>query len=192
VELCRVAQVPVLFDITAAHLGYAYALSGRLPDGVILVEDAFADPEMTGTANHPLLLSYLGEAHLRAGRRDDAVVVARRALDLAHQQKERGHEAWVLRLLGDIAAHTDPPDLESAEGHYTQALARAIELGMRPLAAHCHLGLGKLFHLTCDRAKAADHLTTAATMYREMDMGVWREKAEAEVGPPLGTHSKPW
>jgi hypothetical protein len=39
VELCRVAQVRVLFDITAAQLGYAYAVSGRLPEGVILVEE---------------------------------------------------------------------------------------------------------------------------------------------------------
>ena len=133
---------------------------------------------------------YLGEAHLLAGRRNDAAAFARRALDLAHRQKERGNEAWFLRLLGDIAAHADLPDPEAAEGHYTQALARAEELGMRPLAAHCHLGLGKLFHHTGDRAKAAEHLTIAATMYREMDMGVWLEKAEAELGPPLGTHSK--
>jgi tetratricopeptide (TPR) repeat protein len=151
------------------------------------MEEALADPEATGTTQHPLLLAYLGEAHLLADRRHDAVAVARRALDLAQQQKERGNEAWVLRLLGDIAAHADPPDPESAEGHYTQALARADDLGMRPLAAHCHLGLGKLFHRTGDRAKAADHLTTAATMYREMDMGFWLEKAEAELGPAYKT-----
>jgi hypothetical protein len=67
----------------------------------------------------------------------------------------------------------------------------ADELGMRPLAAHCHLGLGKLFQRTDHRAKAAEHLTMAATMYREMDIGFWPEKAEAELQPPLGTHSKP-
>ena len=110
VELCRVTPARVLFDVTAAHLGYAYALSGRLPEGVALMEEALADPAATGTANHPLLLAYLGEAHLLAGRRDDALAVARRALDLAHRQKERGNEAWVLRLLGEIAAQADPPD----------------------------------------------------------------------------------
>ena len=94
-------------------------------------------------------------------------------------------------LLGDIAAHADLPDPEAAEGHYNQALARADELGMRPLAAHCHLGLGKFYSRTGDRAKATEHLTIAATMYREMDMGFWLEKAEAELGPPLGTHTKP-
>ncbi len=181
VELCRVAQVRYFFDVTAAHLGYAYALSGRLPEGVILMEEAFADSAATGTGHHPLLLAYLGEAHLLAGRRDDALAVARRGLDLAHRQKERGNEAWVLRLLGEIAAHPDAPDGQMADGHYRQAMARASELGMRPLVAHCHLGLGKLYGRTGDRPKAHKHLATAATMFREMDMRFWLEKAEEEI-----------
>ena len=74
--------------------------------------------------------------------------------------------------------------MESAEGHYTQAHARADELGMRPLAAHCHLALGTLNRGSGDHAKARQHLTIAATMYREMDMGFWLQKAEAELGPP--------
>ena len=180
VELCRVVPVPALFDVSAAHLGYAYALSGRLPEGVALLEEALSDPAVTGIANHPLFLAYLGEAHLLAGRRDDALAVARRALDLARRQKERGNEAWVLRLLGEIAAQADPPDPESAQAHYSQALARADELGMRPLAAHCHLGLGKLYRRTGDGG-AQEHLTTATTMYREMDMGSWLGRAEAAV-----------
>jgi tetratricopeptide (TPR) repeat protein len=181
VELCWVAQVRVLFDITAAHLGYAYALSGRLPEGVVLMEEALADPGATGTTHHSLLLAYLGEAHLLAGRRDDASAVARRALDLAHRQQERGNEAWVLRLLGEIATQADPPDLEPAEACYGRALARADELGMRPLAAHCHLGLGTVYRRVGDRAKAKEHLTAASTMYREMAMGLWLKKTEAEM-----------
>ena len=150
------------------------------------MEEALADPEATSTIHRPLLLAYLGEAHLLAGRRDDAAAVARHALDLAHRQKERGNEAWVLRLLGDLAAHADPPDFEAAEGHHTLALARANELGMRPLSAHCHLGLGKIYRGIGDGVKAQEHLTAAARMYREMDMGFWLEKAEADLGPPHG------
>jgi len=171
------------FDVAASHLGYAYALSGRLPEGMALMEEALADPAATGTTNHPLLLAYLGEAHLLAGQRDDAIAIAQRALDLARQQKERGNEAWVLHLLGEIAARPDPPDLESAQEHYSQALARAKALGMRPLAAHCHLGLGTLYRRTDKLEQAREHLTTATTMYREMDMGFWLEKAEAELRP---------
>jgi tetratricopeptide (TPR) repeat protein len=181
VEACRVSRMRNPFDIVAGHLGYAYALVGRLPEGVTLLEEALADPEATGTPNHPLLLAYLGEAHLRAGRREDALEVARRALDLAHRQKERGNEAWVLRLLGEITAQADPPDQESAQAHYRQALARADELGMRPLAAHCHLGLGKLYRRVGKRELAQEHLTTATTMYRGMDMRFWLEQAEAEI-----------
>jgi tetratricopeptide (TPR) repeat protein len=178
VELCRVIPARPLLDVAAAHLGYAYALVGRRPEGVALLEEAVADPAATGTNNHPLFLAHLGEAHRLAGRRDDALAVARRALDLAHRQKERGNEAWVLRLLGEVAARADPLDVKSAEEHYRQALARADELGMRPLVAHCHLGLGKLYRRTGDAPKVQEHLTTAATMYREMGMGFYLTQAE--------------
>jgi hypothetical protein len=115
---------------------------------------------------------------------DDAMATARRAHDLAHRQKERGNEAWVLRLLGEIAAHSDPPDRESAQEHYTRALARADELGMRPLAAHCHLGLAQLYRGAGGGPKAEEHRTTAATMYREMGMDSWADRAGATVRRP--------
>jgi len=183
VELCRVIPAPVFFDIPAAHLGYAYALAGRLPEGVVLMEEAPADPAATGTSNHPRFLAHFGEAHLLAGRRDDALAVARRALDLARRQKERGNEAWVRRLLGEIAAHAEPFDRESATEHYGYALTRAEELGMRPLVAHCHLGLGQLSRQAGKPEQAKADVTAAATMYRDMDMRFWLEKAEAVLGP---------
>ncbi len=180
VELCRVIPAPLLFDIGAAHLGYAYTLSGRLQEGMALMEEALAEPAVTGSANHPLFLAHLAEAHLLAGRRDDAIAVARRALDLAQLQKERGNEAWIQRVFGEISAQADP-DLESAEAHYGSALARAAELGMRPVAAHCHLGLGKLYRRSGKREQAREHLTTASKMFREMGMRFWLEQAEAET-----------
>jgi hypothetical protein len=54
------------------------------------------------------------------------------------------------------------------------------------LIAHCHLGLGKLYRCTGQREQAREHLTTATTMYREMDMRFWLEQAEAEIRT-LGT-----
>src|SRR5439155_15999922 len=88
---------------------------------------------------------WLTETYLLAGREADARAAAQRALGLARQHKERGHEAYTLRLLGEIAAREDPLDIGKAENHYRQALALAEELGMRPLVAHCHVGLGKLY-----------------------------------------------
>ena len=123
----------------------------------------------------------LSEAYLLAGRTDDAVELAGRALDLSRAQKERGFEAWTLRLLGEIALHRDPPEVGKAEDSYHQALALADELGLRPLMAHCHLGLSKLYRRTGEREQTQEHLTTATAMYRDMDMRFWLVQAEAAL-----------
>jgi len=52
---------------------------------------------------------------------------------------------------------------------------------MRPLVAHCYLGLGKLARRTGQREQAQEHLTTATTMYRDMAMRFWLEQAQAEI-----------
>ena len=124
----------------------------------------------------------LSEGYLLAGRTEEAVRFAERALALSRDHKERGNEAWALRLLGEIAAHEDPPEVEKADDHYRQAMALAGELGMRPLVAHCHLGLDRLYRRTGQREQAQENLTTATTMYREMDMRFWLEQAEAIMG----------
>jgi hypothetical protein len=74
---------------------------------------------------------------------------------------------------------TDGPEVETAEAHFQQGLALATELGMRPLVAHCHLSLGKLYRRTGDRAKAEEHFTTARAMYQKMGIGFWLQKARA-------------
>jgi hypothetical protein len=58
---------------------------------------------------------------------------------------------------------------------------RRVELGVRPLVAHGHLDLGKLYRRTDQREEAQEHLTTATTMFREIDMRFWLEQAEAEM-----------
>jgi sugar phosphate isomerase/epimerase len=102
-------------------------------------------------------------------------------LAACRERTSRNLEANTLHLLGDIAAGCEPPALEEAVQHYREALVLASELGMRPLVAHCHLGLGKLDRRTGEREPAQEHLTTAMTMYREMDMRFWLEQAEAEM-----------
>jgi tetratricopeptide (TPR) repeat protein len=124
---------------------------------------------------------WLSEAYLLAGREADAHTAAQRALALPRQYKERGREAYTLRLLGEIAASEDPIDIGKAENHYRQALTLAEELGMRPLIAHCHISLGKLYRHTGDSAQTKAHLTNGVAMMREMEMGLWLEKAEAEL-----------
>ena len=80
-----------------------------------------------------------------------------------------------MALLGDIATHPDRFDAESGEDHYREALALAEPRGMRPLVAHCHLGLGKLYRRTGKQQQAQEHLSAATAMYREMEMTYWLE-----------------
>jgi tetratricopeptide (TPR) repeat protein len=118
----------------------------------------------------------LGRACARLGRLDEARRLAERAL--AGHAHFPGFVAHARHLLGDIATHPDRLDAESGEVHYREALALAEPRGMRPLVAHCHLGLGKLSRRTGKHELAQEHLTTASTMYREMDMRFWLEQAE--------------
>ena len=110
---------------------------------------------------------------------------AHQALGLARQHKERGNEALALHQLGVVQAHADPPDITQAAAYYQQALALAEEFGMRPLQAHCHLGLGTLYAKTGQQEQARAALSTAIVLYRAMEMMFWLPQAEvalAQVG----------
>ena len=123
----------------------------------------------------------MSEAYRLANRTDDAVRVASQVLAVARDGKRRAHEAWALRALGEIASHRDPPETEQAEAFYRQAMILADERRMRPLLAHCRLGLGKLYRRLGKRQQAAEYLTTAAAMYREMQMQFWLGQAEVAL-----------
>jgi tetratricopeptide (TPR) repeat protein len=121
----------------------------------------------------------LGRASLLVGHLDAAQRHGNHAVECSARQP--GFAAYALHLLGDIASHLDRFDAAEAEACYRNALALAEPRGMRPLVAHCHLGLGKLYRRTGKRQQAQEHLVTAATMYREMDMRFWLEQAEVET-----------
>ena len=120
------------------------------------------------------------------GRGEEARQHARQALDLARQLKERGNEALALYQLGAVHVHADPPDVAQAEAHYQQALVLAEELSMRPLQAHCHHGLGRLYHQTGRAEPARAALSTAIDLYRAMDMTFWLPQAEAALAQVEG------
>jgi tetratricopeptide (TPR) repeat protein len=178
-------HIPIASFILTGKLGNVYAHWGRVTEGLALLRHASQAREVMGTEGtgfyYALFLVHLGHAHMLANRLEDARASAERAMTVACERKGRGDESHALHLLGEIAAQADPPDVKTAEEHYRQALALATELGMRPLVAHCHLGLGTLYRRTSDQAKAHEHLTTAVTMYREMGMPFWLEKADAEL-----------
>jgi len=166
----------------AAALGAAYTLAGRLADAVPLLTQAREQSAATGRAHQETLCSLpLGEAQLLAGRLEEAYTLAERALALAREPHERGHEAYALRLLGELAARRDSPETTPAEAHYRQALALAEDLGMRPLQAHCHRGLGTLYATTGQQEQARTELSAAIDLYRAMDMTFWLPQTEAAL-----------
>jgi class 3 adenylate cyclase/tetratricopeptide (TPR) repeat protein len=176
--LCRSADIPAAVVTVASSLAPAYVLAERPAEALWLIEESVQHAVTIGDPlGHWLRTACRAEAQLALDQAADALPLALRAVDLARFARARGNGAWALRLLGEVAAHANPIDPESARAHYSQALTRAEQLGMRPLVAHCHLGLGKLPRRTGDRAKAEEHLTTASTMYREMGMDFWLEKA---------------
>jgi tetratricopeptide (TPR) repeat protein len=164
-----------------AQLGETSAALSRVREAEKLLERQAA----RGIVGHRSLAYHaVGGACLLLGRLDEARSLGDRAAESA--PRHPGFAAHAQHLLGDIATQPDRFDAERGEAHYRQALALAEPRGMRPLVAHCHLGLGKLYRRTGQREQAHEHLATATTMYREMRMTYWLEKAEAEMTKPGG------
>ena len=110
----------------------------------------------------------VSRACLLLGRLDEAQRLGYRSIESS--QRQPGCTAHALRLLGDLAMHPDQFDAEICGAHYRRALALAELHGMRPLVAHCHLGMGQLYRRMGKPEDAREHLTTATMMYHEMDM----------------------
>jgi tetratricopeptide (TPR) repeat protein len=123
---------------------------------------------------------------MQAGCLAEAHTIAERVLALTRAHQERGYEAYALHLLGEIAAQREPPEAAQAEAYYRQALTLADELGMRPLQAHCHRGLGTLYATTGQREQARAALSAAIDLYRAMDMTFWLPQTEAALAQVEG------
>jgi DNA-binding winged helix-turn-helix (wHTH) protein/tetratricopeptide (TPR) repeat protein/class 3 adenylate cyclase len=176
-ELCQVRDLLGISPWFISSLSYAYALSGRIADALPLLDQAASTEIMIGW--RALCFAWLSEASLLAGRMDDAIRLVERALELSHDHKERGHEAWALRILGEIHSYQNLQKIEQAEAAYRQAMVAADTLGMRPLLAHCHLGLGTLYHRMGRLELAQFELSVAVKMYRAMEMAFWLTRAQA-------------
>jgi DNA-binding NtrC family response regulator/tetratricopeptide (TPR) repeat protein len=180
-DISRAYDVRDWSGIAAMLLGRAYALVGRTAEAIANLEAGAAHCEaIKQMTNYPARLATLGEAYWLGGRRDDAEKTARRALALATEQGRRADHAVCLHVLGRIAASADAPDVAAAEKFFTESRDLAASLGMRPLVAHCHLDLARLYRAAGRPDDADAQFTRATTMHREMGMRIWLEKAKAE------------
>jgi class 3 adenylate cyclase/tetratricopeptide (TPR) repeat protein len=176
-ELSRAGDIPVLVAQAAMRLGYAYVLAGRIAEAIAVLEEG----RDLGDSTHnwvwvPLTHAHLAEAYALAGRFEDALRTGDHALELTQRYKERSYEAWARYLKGNVHALCRPiADLQPARLSYMGALEIAAELEMRPLIAQCRLALGSLPKGPAGESRA--HLEIATTMFREMGMQLWLEKA---------------
>ena len=185
--ICQDVDLLGYFTRMAELLSAAYTLAGRLADAVSLLPPTLEQAIATDTGLFQrFCLLPLGEAHMLAGRLEEAHAFAERVLTLARECQALGDQAHALHLLGDLAVRHDPPEAEQAEAYYQQALALAEELGMRPLQAHCRRSLGTLYATTGQQEQARVELATAIDLYRAMDMTFWLPQTEAALAQMEG------
>ncbi len=179
-SICQEADLPVWFPRMAEVLGAAYTLHGRVDDAVSLLTPVIEQSTSSKTLAFPALCTLsLAEAHALTGRIETAQELAERALSHTRRHQERGHQAYALRLLGDIAAHRRPAEPELAESQYRQALKLSEQLAMRPLEAHCRLSLGTLYARMRRVEAARAELTAATELYSALKMTFWMSQARA-------------
>jgi transcriptional regulator with AAA-type ATPase domain/tetratricopeptide (TPR) repeat protein len=181
-SLCRTHDLPVYLTRVTSELALAHAMRGRARDAVRPLEQAVQEAtERNQAASLPQMRLFLAETYLLAELFEEARAAGAQALDLSRAQQDRGHEAHALRLLADVAAGGMGSDVEAAAQLYGEADTVARELGMRPLSARCHLGLGLLRQRNQMRDEALRHLSDASRELDEMGMTLWLDPARAAL-----------
>jgi hypothetical protein len=164
-----------------ASLGHRQTLSARPDEALALVAQSVEPSTFALSPQHPFPFLFLAMAYREAGQSGRSTKTAVEALRLAEARRDGGARAWALYVLGSISVLRQPLDAEPVHGHYTRAMALAVDLGMRPLIAHCHLGLGTLHARLGNSEQANEGAGRAISMYREMGMTYWLERATTEM-----------
>jgi class 3 adenylate cyclase/tetratricopeptide (TPR) repeat protein len=182
-ELVDAAQIPVGFSYGASYLGYALALLGRTSEALPLLEESVNAPKSKiFVARHSLRIAYLGEGYLLHGRTDDAMSVASQALESARKHEERGHEAYALRLFGEVMIRTD--EALRAKEYFEDAMRISQELGMTPLVGHCHWGLARLFCRVQEPTAQERHAEASRAVFLQLGMAGWLRQLDLEFTVP--------
>ena len=167
----------------AVYLAHALALLGRHDEALATLRQAL-ERSRDGYLYLMMWTKYRAlsaAVFLAAGHDDEAKTEIENGLSFVSEHHAWAYEPTLRRLQASLLLHHDPTHLEEAVHILKDAEVLAKTMELRPLVAHCHLGLGKLYRRSEDRDQAHEHLTTATTMYREMDMRFYLEQAEAEM-----------
>jgi class 3 adenylate cyclase/tetratricopeptide (TPR) repeat protein/ribosomal protein L40E len=179
-ETCRLWHLPQNIPRVAAALGYAYAVAGRLAEAMPLLTLA-NERARTGNVLRSWTGAQLTLGFLLVGRPQEAALLASRALESSRRHSQRSREALALYLQAEIASAVNPVKFEEAEVSYRAANTIGNELKMRPLLAHCDVALGKLYKRSGELRRAKEHLNDGIAVMRRMGMGLWLDRAKAEL-----------
>jgi tetratricopeptide (TPR) repeat protein len=179
-ETCRLWNLQNIPGVAAA-LGYGYAVAGRRGEAMTLLTLAEERAKAVGGIWRSFTGAQLIQGLLFIGKRQEAALLASRILESSRRHSQRSREALALYVQGEIALAANPVDFENAEGSFRAANIISDKLKMRPLMAYCHVGLGKLYRQSGDLRLAKEHLQSGVALMREMRMGLWLQRAEAEL-----------
>ena len=185
-DACREKNLDVWRPIPSSLLGLTCMLLGRADEGLRLLGDGVLLTEELGVKAYlALWTANLGEGLLVAGQVERARTMAQRALDLAVAHKERGHQAWALRLLGDIAARGVPGEAGAADkaaAYYAQSLVPRGRAGHAPpRRAQPPRDWDACTARRAIATRAEEHLATSSTMLSQLDMRFWFKRAAEEL-----------
>jgi len=186
IAVLRAGNVALSLASTLASSAWALAQLGETGEALSRLREAEQAAERLAAMGRIQFRGWdfhaLARAYLLLDRLDEARRLGERAVELIAAQP--GAAAHALHLLGDIATHPDRFDAEGGEAQYRKAMKLAEMRGMRPLVAHCQLGLGKIYRRTAKHQEAQEFFATVTAMYREMDMEFWVKRGEVETAAP--------
>jgi class 3 adenylate cyclase/tetratricopeptide (TPR) repeat protein len=187
-KVCEASNIAVQRPLVVSCLSDAYAYVGRFNEAIALLESEIDHRKwISGIGGQQLpfgkamRMVWSSETYLTVGRVADAEALAVHVLQVLSSAKDRGSEAWLLRILGDVVSRQSPLNATRALANYSRATELARELGMRPLEAHCYLGLGQLHAHSRNFALAQSELLKAIELYRDMSMHFWLAKADTAL-----------
>ncbi len=160
-------------------LGHAYNLTNRESEAAPMLERAWDMAESGGFMHFGVVcLMHLADAYSLMAQNEKASDSIDRALSVTRDGGFRAREAWALYMRAKMHGRLPETDNLATELAHQAALVLADQLGMRPLAAHCHLEMARLYQLMDRDSEANAELSQATELYRQMDMQFYLRQTE--------------
>jgi len=148
-------------------LGGGTLLEGRPEQGLPLLLKGLDAFRATGAAlTLPFQLCTLGEAHLEAGRFEEARQAVREGMAISEKNDERCQEAELHRLKGELLL-AESPDQAAAADCFQHAIATARRQQSRAWELRATMSLARLWQTQGRRDEARSALTAVYDKYTE-------------------------